>query len=279
MCMKAANLLALMIGQRRDRLHFEDTLALLISFSLIQVEVGGRLFELHRPVQLSVRQWLKKQGQFRQLTKQSLRVMEAVFPSGDYETSASCQMLLPHLKETIRITESLDKNDHLNVSIIIIRCGWYLLLMGKDEEAEAVHRRGLAGRERVLGTEHPDTLTSVSYLSSVLRSQGKYEEAEVMHRRALAGYEKVLGAEHPHTLTSVSHLGSVLERQGKYEEAEAMHRRALAGRERVLGAEHPHTLASVSNLGSVLERQGKYEEAVAMHRQALVGKRRLSPES
>ncbi|KAI7970683.1 hypothetical protein EIK77_003083 [Talaromyces pinophilus] len=255
-----------------DPLQFEDAMAPLISFSLVRVEFGGQSFDLHRLVQLSARQWLKKQGQLHQYAKKSIRVMEAVFPSGDYETSASCQMLLPHVKETIRFTEGLDEDDRLNVLSIANRCGWYLYLMGKYEEAEAMHRRALEGRENVLGAEHPDTLTSVNNLGSVLERQGKYEEAEAMHRRALAGRENVLGAEHPDTLTSVGNLGLVLESQGKYKEAEAMHRRALAGRENVLGAEHPGTLTSVSNLGLVLARQGKYEEAEAMHRRALAGR-------
>jgi Tfp pilus assembly protein PilF len=56
---------------------------------------------------------------------------------------------------------------------------------GKYEETEAMHRRALKAREKVLGPEHPYTLTSVSNLGSVLRRQGKYEEAEAMHRRAL----------------------------------------------------------------------------------------------
>jgi hypothetical protein len=78
-----------------------------------------------------------------------------------------------------------------------------------------MHQWALATREKALGREHPDTLTTVSNLGSLLDSQGKYEEAEAMHRRSLEGYEKVLGHEHPHTLTSVSNLGSVLDSQGK----------------------------------------------------------------
>ena len=75
---------------------------------------------------------------------------------------------------------------------------------GKYKEAEAIHQRALKGREKVLGLEHPHTLTSVSNLVSVLESQGKYKEAEAMQQRALKGGERVLGLEHPYTLTSVS---------------------------------------------------------------------------
>jgi tetratricopeptide (TPR) repeat protein len=60
---------------------------------------------------------------------------------------------------------------------------------GTYEEAESMHRRALEGYEKVLGVEHPDTLTSVSQLGTVLERQGKYEEAESMYRRALEGYE------------------------------------------------------------------------------------------
>jgi Flp pilus assembly protein TadD len=79
-------------------------------------------------------------------------------------------------------------------------------------------------RKEVLGTEHPHTLTSMSNLASVLRSQGKYEEAEAINRQTLAQGEKVLGPEHRFTLKSMSNLAGVLDSQGKYEEAEAMNR-------------------------------------------------------
>ncbi|CAG7977526.1 unnamed protein product [Penicillium salamii] len=89
-----------------------------------------------------------------------------------------------------------------------------------------MHQRALEAQEKVLGREHPDTLTSVNNLGLVLDSQGKYEEAEAMHRRALEAREKVLGRKHPSTLSSVSNLGSVLSKQGKNEEAGVLHRRA-----------------------------------------------------
>ncbi|CUS09277.1 unnamed protein product, partial [Tuber aestivum] len=58
---------------------------------------------------------------------------------------------------------------------------------GKYNESEAVNRRALEGREKILGPAHPDTLTSVRNLASVLESQGKYGESEAMNRRALEG--------------------------------------------------------------------------------------------
>lgn len=65
----------------------------------------------------------------------------------------------------------------------------------------ALYRRALAAREKVLGPEHPNTLSSVNNLAALYESQGRYGEAEPLHRRALAGREKALGLEHPDTLS------------------------------------------------------------------------------
>jgi hypothetical protein len=48
---------------------------------------------------------------------------------------------------------------------------------GKYEEAEDMLHLTLELREKVLDSNHPDTLTSMDYLAWVLRSQGKYEAA------------------------------------------------------------------------------------------------------
>ena len=55
----------------------------------------------------------------------------------------------------------------------------------------------LEGSEKVLGEEHPNTLTTMSNLALVLRYQGKFEAAEKMNLRALRGSEKVLGKSTP----------------------------------------------------------------------------------
>jgi tetratricopeptide (TPR) repeat protein len=87
-----------------------------------------------------------------------------------------------------------------------------------------MHRQTLELRRKVLGREHPDTLTSMNNLARMLSEQGKYKEAETMHQQTLELARKVPGREHPLTLKSMNNLATVLSEQGKYEEAEIMHR-------------------------------------------------------
>ena len=126
--------------------------------------------------------------------------------------------------------------------------------------------RELEARERQLGAEHPDTLTTVDSLAGLLHAQGKLAEAERLCRRALEGYEQQLGAHHLSTLLSVNNLASLLQVQGKLTKAERLCRRALEGCEQQLGAQHPDTLCSVSNLARLLQAQGRAAEAEPLFR-------------
>ncbi|CUS15407.1 unnamed protein product, partial [Tuber aestivum] len=78
-----------------------------------------------------------------------------------------------------------------------------------------MNRRALEKCEKVLGPDHPHTLTSLS----VLATQRKYDESGAMNRRALERQEKVLGPDHPHTLTSLNNLAQALQDQGKCHES------------------------------------------------------------
>jgi hypothetical protein len=57
-----------------------------------------------------------------------------------------------------------------NLGIVYYRQGRY-------SEAEAVFTKVLAQKQRVLGEQHPETLTSMNNLGVVYRAQGKYSQA------------------------------------------------------------------------------------------------------
>jgi hypothetical protein len=105
---------------------------------------------------------------------------------------------------------------------------------GQYAEAELIEREPevLEARRRVLGEEHPHTLTSAGNLAVSLRllNQRKHAEAEQIHREVpvLNVLRRVLaGEEHPHTLTSANNLAASLSGQGKHAEAERIERKVL----------------------------------------------------
>ena len=61
-------------------------------------------------------------------------------------------------------------------------------------------------RKRVLGDEHPDTLTSMHNLAFTLQSQARHEEALALMERCFQLREQVLGEQHPDTQSSLNTL-------------------------------------------------------------------------
>ena len=59
----------------------------------------------------------------------------------------------------------------------------------------------LTDSERVLGAEHPDTLTSRNNLAGAYQTAGRLGEAIPLYEQTLTDSERVLGAEHPNTYT------------------------------------------------------------------------------
>ncbi|MFI8164496.1 tetratricopeptide repeat protein, partial [Streptomyces microflavus] len=69
-----------------------------------------------------------------------------------------------------------------------------------------LHRQTLADRERTLGPNHPDTLSSRNNLANALTHLGEHRQAADLHLQTLADRERTLGPNHPATLASRNSL-------------------------------------------------------------------------
>ncbi len=150
--------------------------------------------------------------------------------------------------------------------------------LGLYDAAMPLQLRALETRGRVLGEDHPDTLTSTNYMGFLLQAHGNLPEAEPYLREALEKRRRVLGEEHPDTLTSINNMGALLEAQGRRVEAEPYFREALEKSRRVQGEDHPDTLTSINNMGFLLQAQGRLPEAEPYLREALEKSRRVRGE-
>ncbi len=97
---------------------------------------------------------------------------------------------------------------------------------GRHAEAEPLHKRALAIREKVLGSEHPDVAESYNNLAQLYQAQGRFAEAEPFHRRALAIWERALGPEHPDVAQSLENYAALLRKTGREGKAEELEIRA-----------------------------------------------------
>jgi tetratricopeptide (TPR) repeat protein len=143
------------------------------------------------------------------------------------------------------------------------------LSAGNYLEARRIFAQGLGVLEDSLGSEHPDTLTSMNSLALTLDFQGELGPARVLQEQVLEVRKRILGSEHPDTLTSMNNLARTLSTQGELVEARVLQEQVLEARKRVLGSEHPDTLTSMNNLAETLRFQGELGPARVLQEQVL----------
>ena len=110
----------------------------------------------------------------------------------------------------------------------------------------------LRTRREVLGETHPDTITSINNLASLIQSQGG--EAEPLYLQCLSATREGLGETHPITLTSINNLAYLYFCEDRYAEAEPLFLQCLQARREVLGEAHLDTLSSLNDLASLMTR-------------------------
>ena len=115
-------------------------------------------------------------------------------------------------------------------------------------DAERLHKRALAARERALGSDHANVATSLNNLGLLYANQGRYADAEPLYKRAVATFEKALGRDHPEVAISLNNLALLYLIQSRYAEAQPLLQRSLAIREKVLGRDHPVIAQSLNNM-------------------------------
>ena len=155
----------------------------------------------------------------------------------------------------------------------------FLSCRGFYQLAVIIFQRVVAQKEKCLGLEHPNTLTSMCDLAETYHYQGRWKEAKELNVQVMETRKRVLGPEHPETLTSSGNLASTFHDQGLWKEAEKLEVQVMETRKRVLGPEHPETLTSSSNLALTYWSQGRWEEAEELIVQVMETRKRvLGPE-
>ena len=153
------------------------------------------------------------------------------------------------------------------------------MAQGRDAEAAELFRGFLAAFQRLVGSDHQNTLIVAMNLGSTLQNQGKGSEAEAVLRDTLPRLQRVHGPEHGHTLSTARALAVSLQDQQKYDEAEPLLRDTLAIQRRMYGDGHLDTVETCRYLATLLTSTRGYREAEELSRGALAQARRtLGPE-
>ncbi len=250
-------------------LKFEDDLATLRSYCLINTDTESHMFDMHRLVQLATRRWLAASGDLNFWRRKFLRILSAEHPPGDYTYWSKCKILLPHA-EAAAMDEPTDEHSLRDWSLLLTNAASYASARGRYGAAESMARKAMSAAERGFGLEHPATLKSMNILAGALLHDGKLKAAEETYRRAL-NICQVSGQDHPSIPTMMGELALVLAYQGYFQKAEETNEEALKMHEKVVGKDHLAPSTIMNSMALILIYQGKYqvaEETIRRHMDA-----------
>ena len=130
-------------------------------------------------------------------------------------------------------------------------------------------REALASREKVLGTDHPDTVTSMVNLAYLRLQEAKQEEAEKLLVDAVARADAHLTPQQRVRSGARLCLGMLLYDRGRWDESEAMLRAGLEEARSAPG-DNVNGIAQIANsLAITLRHQNKLDEAEQLYRTQL----------
>ena len=90
---------------------------------------------------------------------------------------------------------------------------------GKLKDAIPLYKRTVAGRERILGPDHPDTLAARGNLAAAYHTARRLKDAIPLYERTLADRERVQGEDHPDTVTARGNLAAAYHSAGRMADA------------------------------------------------------------
>ncbi len=194
----------------------------------------------------------------------------------DPGTWPAWRALIPHIDTLASHTRApTTDSDRVALAHLLNPAGMFLRDQGNLPQAIAYLKQALTDFWRVLGNDHPATLTSVNNLASAYESAGNLRQAIPLYEQTLTDRRRVLGNNHPDTLASMNNLAGAYESAGNLRQAIPLYEQTLTDRRRVLGNNHPATLTSVNNLASAYESAGNLRQAIPLYEQTLTDRRRV----
>lgn len=166
-----------------------------------------------------------------------------------------------HAEQELRTVQIAHRPDEPEVAIAQTELAALYHAYGKYADAEALYKRVLGTKEKLVGRDHPDVARALVLLASLYETQQRYGEAEPLLKRAVDIVERTLGRDHPMAAHTLERLAWLYRQEGRRAEAAALLERALVIREVAFGMEHEAVGRTLDELATTYSDDGRLSDA------------------
>ncbi|KAB5522861.1 P-loop containing nucleoside triphosphate hydrolase protein [Coniochaeta sp. 2T2.1] len=146
--------------------------------SLVQRQPGAESYSIHRLVHA----WDRDRLEAKEVEAFCLAALEVLYRAAQHcgDAPEAKRRLVPHLKTNLDEVVGLEieaEEEAIEIVDRIASIGIFTTDNGSWVEAAAMKKEVLEKRQKILGDEHPDTITALNNLASTLGDLGKLDEA------------------------------------------------------------------------------------------------------
>ncbi|MFJ8959093.1 FxSxx-COOH system tetratricopeptide repeat protein [Lentzea sp. NPDC102401] len=227
-------------------------------YGLAKIDHGNNTLQLHRLVQLVLRNRVKAQQVQAQMKHGAHQLLASLDPN-DPESNRywpRYRELMPHAyaADVVDCDDSWARQ--LLINLMRFHFAW-----GDHEEAARVAQRASAIFETKLGPTHPQTLDVASRLGVYLWALGRYEEAARVNQLTLQRRIQVSGEDSEETLALQTNIVMDLRAQGDFAAATKLSDEIHHKSNRLFGEDDPETLNAAYQHAISLRLSGEYQAA------------------
>lgn len=234
----------------------DEALGRLAERSLLAFGRSRETVTVHRLVMRVIRDGLARRGRLASVCRTVASVLDA--RAGALKGSLDHPAIRDTCDQVMALwanaNDSSCASDGQLVRLLLGLRLWVLYFLNElgdsTREAIAIGEELIADLERVLGADHPDTLSSRNNLADAYRGEARSAEAIALYEKNLAACQRQMGLGHPTTMKARNNLAIVYQEAGRYTEAIPLLEQNLATYERLLGPDHPSAVAARNDLAA-----------------------------
>lgn len=248
---------------------FDEAIAIIRRYSLIQRLTRHQALGIHRLVQAVIQDDLDERGLRMVWEARAVAVVAAVFAQANHETvlTTAYEPYLPHALVCANLIQQRHITD-AGAGHLLFLLGFYLTRHARYEQAKALCQEAVRIYQRMLGPVHPEIAANLTNLAQVYLERRWYPKAQALFEQALSILVRVYPP-HPHGIAmTLLNLSRCLWFQGHLASAEQYMCQALPLLKQTAGPQSQAYADGLTHLATVYRDQRKYAQARTLYEQA-----------
>src|SRR6266576_1473177 len=202
-----------------DRMQFLDGIQVLLSFSL--VKIVNHLYSMHILVSAWSRCCIPKSEVEDYCDRARALLSCSIVVDWNVDNYEFCRILAPHIRSNcldgleLKLNSKYYDDEYEGFALVFHHIGSW------DEQEKLLHVM-VHQRTTKLGSDHSDTLTSISNLALTYRNQGRWDEAVKLEMDVMNARQTKLESDNLDAVTNMSNLETVCRDEGRLNGAETL---------------------------------------------------------